>query len=177
MGKVLTILRTFSAAAVAALMLTACDATGCIGNRNSLPLAGFYSAATEKAVSVTGLSVMGLGAPGDSLLYTPAMTLSQIYMPLRSRDNITTYVLSFTAGDTSDPDAVVVDEITMEYTATPWFASEDCGAMYRYHIDNLEYTTRVIERVELIDPLITNFDVETIRIYLRDDSQQKGDER
>lgn len=177
MGKILTPLRLLLASAAAALMLTACDATGCIGNRNSLPLAGFYSAATDNAVSVTGLSVMGVGAPGDSLLYTSSQTLSQIYLPLRARDNSTTYQLTFTSGEATDPDAVAVDEITMEYTATPWFASEDCGAMYRYHIEKLEYTTRVIERVELVDSLITNFDVETIHIYLRDNSAGKGDKR
>ncbi|MDE5785778.1 MAG: hypothetical protein K2H98_04520 [Duncaniella sp.] len=176
MGKILTFTRIVIFAAAIAGALSGCNTTGCLENRNSIPLAGFYSAATEKAVSVTGLSVMGLDAPGDSLLYTSSQTLSQIYLPLRAREEMTTYVLSFTSGNEADK-TVAVDELTFTYTATPWFASEDCGAMYRYHIDRLEYTTRVIQRVELTDSLVTNFNIETIRIYLRDDSQQKGDDR
>lgn len=175
MGKILTLMRISIIAAAVAATISGCNTTGCLENRNSIPLAGFYSAATEKAVSVTGLSVMGLDAPGDSLLYTPAETISQIYLPLRARDGMTTYVFSFTSGNDEDK-TVAIDELTFTYTATPWFASEDCGAMYRYHIERLEHTTRVIERVELTDSLVTNFNIETIRIYLHDDSQQKGDD-
>lgn len=178
MGKILTLPTVASVALLATILLSGCNTTGCLQNRNSLPLAGFYSASTGKAISVTGLSVMGVGAPSDSLLYTSSETLSQIYMPLRARDNVTAYQLSFS--DPADPQsgAAAVDEITFEYTATPWFASEDCGAMYRYHIDKLEYTTRVIDRVEIVDSLITNFDIETIHIFLRDnDDQEEGDDK
>ena len=89
MGKILTLPTVASVALLATILLSGCNTTGCLQNRNSLPLAGFYSASTGKAISVTGLSVMGVGAPSDSLLYTSSETLSQIYMPLRARDNVT----------------------------------------------------------------------------------------
>lgn len=39
--------------------------------------------------------------------------------------------------------------------------------MYRYSIEKLNYTTHLIDSVGLVDSLITNADIETIRIYFR----------
>ncbi len=175
MGKILTRAGALFLVTSLGRILAGCDVTGCLQNRNSIPLAGFYSAATDKAVSVSGVEIAGLGAPGDSVLYPSTQPVSQFYLPLRANDGVTTYEFTFASGS-GENIAVAVDALTLEYSAYPWFASEDCGVMYRYHIDKVEYTTRVIERVEVTDSLVTNLDIETIHIYLRDDSPQEGEE-
>lgn len=175
MGKILTRTAVIILVASVAWLLAGCDVTGCLQNRNSIPLAGFYSASTGKAVSVSGVEIAGLGAPGDSVLYPSTQPVAQFYLPLRSSEDVTTYEFTFATGS-GENIAVAVDAVTLEYTSYPWFASEDCGVMYRYHIDKVEYTTHVIERVEITDSLVTNLDIETIHIYLRDNSPQEGEE-
>ena len=58
---------TIALLATCLLMATSCG-EGCLDNKNSLPKAGFYSAATGEAVAVNNLTVSGIGAPGDSTL-------------------------------------------------------------------------------------------------------------
>lgn len=173
MGKILTLILT--AALAASMLLTAgCSTSGCTENQNSLPLAGFYSMATKRAVSVSRLSVMGVGAPGDSLLYGPNATVSQIYLPLRSTASTTSFALTFGVNAADSQEETVTDVITFDYESSPWFASEECGAMYRYRITSLSYTTAVIDSVGITDSLITNLDIEKIRIYVKD-GQQPGE--
>ena len=71
-------------ATAAALGLAACNTSGCTENQNSIPLAGFYSSATEAQVSLDSVGVYGVGAPGDSLLLSPGTSASQIYLPLNA---------------------------------------------------------------------------------------------
>lgn len=158
--------------------LTSCNTAGCTDNQNSLPLAGYYSMSTKKAISLSQVGVMGVGAPGDSLLYLPSQTLSQIYLPFRSTSSITSYRLIYNFTVTEDNPVAAYDEITFNYDSEPWFASEECGAMYRYRIKSYTYTRVLIDSLAIIDSLITNLDREQIRIYFRDNSEEEegGDE-
>ncbi len=161
-------------AATAVILFTACNTAGCTENQNSLPLAGFYSMSTKRQVSLSDLSVMGVGAPGDSLLYESGRMLSQIYLPFRSTKDVTTYRFIYTSTSTPDRPEPVTDELTFTYESHPWFASEQCGAMYRYHIKSLSYTRNFIDSVGITDSLITNLDIEKIHIYFRDDQAEEG---
>ncbi len=57
------------------------------------------------------------------------------------------------------------DTITFDYQSLPYFASEECGAMYRYTINKVSYTTHLIDSVVMLDTLITNSLIPTVRIY------------
>ena len=161
-------------AAAAVTLPTACNTAGCTENQNSLPLAGFYSMSTKQPVSLSDLSVMGVGAPGDSLLYQSGTMLTQIYLPLRSTKDVTTYRFTYSSTSTPDRPEAVTDEVTFTYQSHPWFASEQCGAMYRYRITSINYTRNLIDSIGIIDSLITNLDIEKIRIYFRDNSAEEG---
>lgn len=138
-----------------------CNTSGCLENQSSIPLAGFYNSATGAAISIGSVNIGGVDAPNDSLLLAMGTSASEVYLPLRFSKDVTSFYIQY------DTLGLWADTITMAYTALPYFASEECGAMYRYTINRLTYTTLLIDSVTLIDSLITNADIERIRIYFR----------
>ncbi len=148
-----------------AIAMTGCNTAGCTDNQNSLPLAGFYDASTGAAVSLDSLEIHGIGAPGDSMLYTPGRPISEAYLPFRSTAPSSAFCFHYCNKALSDP--ALNDTLTFDYTATPYFAGEECGAMYRYHIHRLGYTTHLIDSVAIEDSLITNQAVQQIHIYFK----------
>lgn len=169
-----------AALAVLAASLGACNTSGCLENQSSIPLAGFYSSETGTAVALDSIDIGGLGAPDDSLLVKAGTAVSSVYLPLRFRDSSTEFVIRYRYPqlgiDTPDYD----DNISLAYTSEPYFASEECGAMYRYRITRMSHTTNLIDSVVILDSLITNADVERLRIYFRTASlepepEQPGD--
>lgn len=163
-----------AAAAVMALIVGAavysCNTSGCTDNQSALPLAGFYSSQTKAAITLTDLTVTGEGAPGDSALYGASESLSEIYLPFRSTQTSTAYLLSYEL----DSVTTVTDRIAFTYSAEPQFVSEECGAMYFYRINSLSYTTNIIDSVRIVDSLVTNTNLQRIEIFFRtsDESQQ-----
>lgn len=172
MGKVLThIIATIAAVS----LLWACNTAGCTDNRNSLPLAGFYSMATGEAIAVDSLAVWGVGAPGDSLLLTPDVSASQLYLPLRSEKESTAFCFAYRMADLDFEE--LQDTITLHYMSSPWFISEDCGAGYRYTITRLDHTSHLIDSVGLTDSLVTNIDREIMSIFFRTTDAGEGETR
>lgn len=163
-----------AAAAVMTLLMAAviysCNTSGCTDNQSALPLAGFYSSQSKAAITLSDLTVTGEGAPGDSALYGASQSLSEVYLPFRSTQTETAYIFSYQL----DSVTTVTDRIAFTYSAEPRFVSEECGAMYFYHINSLSYTTNLIDSVKIIDSLVTNINLQRIEIYFRtsDDSQQ-----
>lgn len=166
MGKILTIISVFLSFA---LIPVSCNTSGCTDNQNSLPYAGFYSAENEQAISVNTLDIYGIGAPGDSMLYSSGETLSNIYLPFRSSNESTSYVFHYTQEGLEDE--ANNDTLTFHYTSAPYFASEECGAMLRYNITRFAYTRHLIDSIAITDSLITNVDNERIKIYFRTSEQ------
>ena len=144
-----------------ASLLTGCNTTGCTENQNSVPLAGFYSYSSGDAVAIDSLAISGEGAPNDSLLVGP----SQVYLPLRATETSTTFVIKYMQKSLAQYG--VEDRITFYYEAHPWFASEECGAMYHYRITRVSHTTQLLDSVGVADSLITNIERETIGLYFR----------
>ena len=136
-------------------LLTQCNTAGCTDNRSSLLLTGFYSSTTLLAISVDSLELGGVGAPNDSL---------------RSRDTETSFYLHYASKTLNDP--AFDDVIILRYTSEPYFASEECGAMYRYHIHELRYTRHLIDSIALPDSLINNANVERMKIFFRTETSQ-----
>lgn len=144
----------------AAIALTACNSSGCTDNQSALPLAGFYVVdqnGRETAVSVDSLTVGGIGAVGDSLLLDKATAVTQVYLPFNTDAASSAFFFDYHTG--------VADTVTFVYDAQPYFASEECGAAYRYHITKVDYTRHAINLIELTSNEVTNVNLETIHIF------------
>ncbi len=151
-------LTTSALAAAAALTFAGCSNEGCMNNRNSIPMAGFYRLANEESLSVSRLAIYGVGAPGDSLLLDSVRASHQVYLPLRGQLPSAQFV--FKAGD-------VADTLTITYNSYPYFDGEDCGAMWRYELTSVSYQRTLIDSVLVTDPLITNVERERLMIFLK----------
>lgn len=160
--------RVFLALLALAAMLQACNTTGCLENRNSLPLAGFYTSDTEpRAIGLDSLLVTGLGVRNDSALVEPGTQISTLYLPMRATQQSTGWVFAYKWKYLDNPR--LNDTIVFDYASTPRFASEECGVIYDYRITQCRYTTHLIDSVRLTDSLINNIDMERIHIYFRAD--------
>lgn len=142
----------------AAFMLQSCNNDNCIGNSTGIPLAGFYH--DGATVSVTNLTVYGIGAPNDSVIIDKT-TASKVYMPFRLSTSDCQYVLNYNIEDVKN------DTITFNYQAIPYFESHECGAMYNFKITSCEHTTHAIDSIIIPNPMITNADIVSIKIYMR----------
>lgn len=144
---------------------SACNTSGCLDNGSSLPLAGLYSSTSGEQVGLDSIAIGGVGAPGDSMLITPGTTCTEVYLPLRSDRTSTSFFFHY---DYAGIDSVIFnDTIDFHYSSSPFFASEECGAMFRYHIETLTHTRHLIDSVVITDSLITNANIERIKIYFR----------
>ncbi len=142
-----------------------CNTSGCLENGSSIPLAGFYSSEDGSKIELNGIAVGGVGAPNDSLLVMPGMAVSSCYLPLRSQNTVTQYYIGYAYPQNGLDIPENNDTLTIVYKSQPYFESEECGAMYRYEVEKLSYTTHVIDSVAIVDSLITNMDVERLKIY------------
>lgn len=162
MGKVL---RRISPLVLLCGSIAGCNTTGCLDNGSAIPLAGFYSSGTGGSIGLDSLTIIGLEAPGDSALLRPGKAASSIYLPMRPVAPSTTWVIAY-AYKAFDYEWYN-DTVTFDYESIPYFASEECGAMYCYNINNVRCTHHLIDSVALTNPLVTNVDIETIKIYFR----------
>ncbi len=158
------------ATAVAAAM-AGCNSTGCLDNGSSIPLAGFYSSATYQQVALDSLEIYGIGAPNDSLLMGHG-SHSQVYLPMNPAADMVEWQIKYMYKELAD--AGVTDDILIYYRAFPYFASEACGAMYAYRITGVDYTRNLIDSIGLTDSLITNTDIERIKIFFRTSDAGEG---
>lgn len=158
-------LKTAAPLTVLALAAAACSSSGCLDNGSSIPLAGFYSSATGAAVSLDSLRVSGLDAPADSAVVRPGAGTSSVYLPLRPAAGSTSWIISYKYKALDNP--ALNDTVTFVYESIPYFASAECGAMYSYRVTDLRHTSHLIDSVRMTSALITNADIESIRIYFR----------
>lgn len=147
-----------SVMALAAIALTSCSNENCSGNSNAIPLAAFYD--DDNSVSLSGLTVYGIGAPNDSCIISET-TASQVYLPLRIEGGNCKYVFDYNV------EGLENDTISLEYDAVPYFESHECGAMYNFKITSFDYTNNYIDSVAIPNSRITNADVVTIKIFMQ----------
>lgn len=163
MGKVLNPGRLILGLALLSV-LPSCNSVGCTDNKSSIPLAGFYSYEELTPVTVNNVSIGGVGAPNDSLIVSNE-SVSQVYLPFRADAGQSRFFIRYEDEALNYPE--LFDTITFNYTPIPYFASKDCGAMYRYRIDDYSYTRHLVDSVGLVTDVMTNADIETIRVYFR----------
>lgn len=151
---------------------TACTNTECYDNKNSLPLAGFYSSEKIPAsIALDSITILGVGVPGDSILQDSVRGLSQVYLPFRIDQNSTTYEIQYLAGV---PGIFhLKDYITFNYEIKPMFVSTACGAVYYYEITSIEHTDVFIDSVTCPSGVITNANMENLKIYFRVDAEEE----
>lgn len=145
--------------------LSSCNTSGCTENRNAVPLAAFLDPTTDASITLDSLSIFGIDQPNDSILSTAGARVSQVYLPMRPTHSSVKWCISYKWKRLDYPE--LNDTIAFDYTSTPIFASEECGAYYRYLITEMTYTDHLIDRVEIVDSLITNVDKVYINIYFR----------
>lgn len=152
--------------------LAGCSAGGCYENHSAIPLAQFYSAETETAISINNLNIGGVGAPNDSLLLSSGSAAKEVYLPFRFNSEELSFYIEYTGEE-----HVVTgeDRVTFKYTAIPFFAGEDCGALYNYKLTDVQHTSNVLKRVEVLDSLITNTDKAYLRFYFHTESEEPTD--
>lgn len=162
------------AALVVAPAFTGCGSDGCFDNQSSIPLAAFYSSETGQAIALTDLQISGVGAPNDSTLIKAGQTVKQVYLPMRSQHTSTAWCFHYAQTGIDAPEWN--DTIVFDYESQPYFASEECGAMYNYRITRYSYTNHLIDSLVVADSLITNTDIARIKIYFRTATDDTGSE-
>lgn len=163
--KAKTIATGMAAALISTGVITACSSSACNDNQSSIPLAGFYSSSSGNAVAIDSISVGGVSAPLDSLILNNVSGMSQVYLPFRSTKPSTSFFIHYNQKALSDPR--LNDTLVFDYTSDLYFASSECGALYRYRITGLKHTTHLIDSVVIADSMINNVDIERVRIYFR----------
>lgn len=152
----------------------ACNTTGCLNNQSSIPLAGCYSSSTGDAVGLSSVvEIHGVGAPSDSVLPVATSAANRIYLPMRSTASRVRWCFHYLQEGINT--IAHNDTISFYYRSIPYFASEECGAMYEYVIQECYYTTHLIDSVAVLDSVITNQDIEKIKIFFRTAEEEPDD--
>lgn len=162
MGKILTVITL----ALILAALGACNTSGCMENQSAMPVGGFYSS-DDKAITIDSIQVWGVGSPGDSMLVDG--NAREVSLPLRATLPEVSFCIHYTQEALSSP--LLNDTLTIAYTSTPHFVSEECGAMYFYSITGVSHTIHLIDSVRLEYPEVDNLDRETLRIYFRTETE------
>ncbi len=162
MGKILRVF-FLSVTVLLSLVLRSCSTSGCTELRSATPRADFYSALTGDAISLDSISVSGVGVRGDSSLVEAGKRVSQAYLPMPPKADTVSWHFGYHWKALSEYG--ITDTVTIAYARQPWFAGEECGAMYRYHIRKVTYTENLIDSVVVADSLVTNIDRATLNIY------------
>jgi hypothetical protein len=155
------------AVVVGACLTVGCNTQGCVKNRSALPLMGFYANSTQQSIALDSLEMGGVGAPNDSLLISAGDATSSLYFPLRADRNETAFYFHYAYADQGLDNPAFNDTIVFNYTTSPYFESEECGAYYIYTINKLSYTRHLIDSVAIVDSVINNIDMERIKVFFR----------
>lgn len=153
--------------AAALMPLASCNTDGCADNHSALPLMGFYTSPGDKQLTLDSIDLGGVGAPADSLLVKAGKKVQKLYLPFRFTEQSTSFFIHYAYREQGLSDPRFNDTITFHYSAEPFFASEECGAMYNYRIRRVAFTRHLIDSIGITDSLISNFDSERIRVYIR----------
>lgn len=163
MGKILTLFGCL--VILMSVLLSGCNTAGCTDLRSSVPRADFYASGSGGKITVDSLEITGVGVPGDSVLYGPSDRISQISLPMPPEATSVQWRIAYMQSNLVA--LGLADTISLDFERSPWFAGEECGAMYKYRITRLRYTTNIIDSVALTDSTVINIDTQNLAIYFR----------
>lgn len=163
MGKILIYIVVLGLTLCAASGLLSCNTSGCTDLRSATPRADFYSAFTDKELTVDSLTITGIGAHGDSALIIPGEKTQSVFLPMRAGKNTVSWKIEYAWKAYADEN--IADTLTIDYDRIEWFAGEECGAMFKYHIRNIDYTRNLIDSIAIPDSVVINVDRPTYEIY------------
>lgn len=140
-----------------ALISVSCSDNSCYDNGSALPLVRFYAMGSTSQVMLSGVTIRGIDAPGDSILVENS-AVTEIYLPLRANVNTTQWEFSF-------PELGIADTLTLNYRAIPYFSSVECGAMYNFELSSVTMTYNMADSVAVVKTLIDNGIDVAIRLF------------
>lgn len=163
--RLLVVISVVVSALSAVLSFVSCNTAGCTENRNAVPLAEFCNSTTGDAIALDSVEISGVEVPSDTVLTTAGTTVSQVYLPMRPTHNSLSWCIAYRWKALDFPE--LNDTIEFDYDSDPYFASEECGVIYRYHITRMSHTCHLIDSVAVVDSLVTNIDKTYVKIYFR----------
>lgn len=153
--------------------VVSCSSDGCQQNQSAVPLAAFKSYQTGEGIGLDSIEIRGIGAPNDSVLVPVSRTpIVQVYLPMRPTAESVTWEIAYMRHAYEIQG--LKDEISIDYISEPYFASEECGAFYRYRITSLTHTSVMIDSVAVTDSLVSNIDKTYIEIFFRTANDDEG---
>lgn len=139
--------------------LTSCR-EGCYQPTRSMFGVGFLDSLNRKPVTVSGVTVKGLGS--DSVLYNNA-SVSAIYLPLHTTKDSTNYAISFKNGE-----SVINDTISVFHKQETQFVSPACGCVPIFKVDSFKVKNPggLYKTIELNSPEVINVEQNiNVKIY------------
>lgn len=109
---------------------------------------------TVRFTQIRGLSVCGVAR--DSLLSDGQKSISSLSLPLKKTADTTAFALSLAGED---------DTLIIAYTREPNFISLACGCAVYSTIDTVDFTTRFIDSVEVLNTAVTTVKENHLRLY------------
>lgn len=109
---------------------------------------------TVSFTQIRGLSVCGVSR--DSLLSDGQKSISSLSLPLRKTADTTAFAFSLAGID---------DTLLVVYTREPNYISLACGCAIFSTIDTIDYTTRFIDSVEVLNTAVTTVKENHLKLY------------
>lgn len=139
----------------AGMFLPACTPEGCLEETESYLKASFYSSAT--GVQVRPDSITAYGSGMDFIkIYSGQRQLSIARFPLNPASGSSDFVLKINTG---------TDNLSVTYSSYVHLISKECGYSFNHVIEGISTSNNLIDSVRVINPQITNENLENIRIY------------
>lgn len=142
-------------------LLQSCSESDCSLSTISLAHFDFLDSKTQKAVELTeGAMITGIANIGDTLIIDTLFNQAKSYMsvPLSYTDQ-TTYIIHYSE--------TLRDTIRVTHKNIPFVSDIECGAMMFYNVEDIGYTTNVLDSVILVNPEINNEEKKNFNIYYR----------
>lgn len=141
------------------LLTQSCGESDCSLSTISQARFDFLDSKTNKNVALTnGVMISGIATINNSAIVDTLFNQAESYMTLPlSYTNQTTYVMHYSE--------TLRDTIWLTHKNIPFVGDIECGSMMYYKIEDLNYTTHVLDSVTLVNPEINNEEKKNFNIY------------
>lgn len=141
------------------LLTQSCGESDCSLSTISQARFDFLDSKTNKNVALTnGVMISGIATINNSAIVDTLFNQAESYMNLPlSYTNQTTYVMHYSE--------TLRDTIWLTHKNIPFVGDIECGSMMYYKIEDLNYTTHVLDSVTLVNPEINNEEKKNFNIY------------